>query len=180
LDSSFTYYEFATADITSQSSLNSSGYNGADAFLFGRSPTSFTASRDIAVGRNKLDRFFAGVFVSPSTGDATVSTVNEPSDGNYLTYESALQIGDSGAPLMVDSGSGELTIVGINWFIATLGGDDINGHTYVGNYDSEIQSFINANPVPESATYALLVGLLSTFIISIKRYRESSHAEMKS
>jgi hypothetical protein len=72
---------------------------------------------------------------------------------------------------MVDSGAGKLTMVGINWFNGTSGGDDINGHTYVGNYDAAIQSFIDANPVPEPATYALLAGLLATMAISVKRRR---------
>jgi hypothetical protein len=70
---------------------------------------------------------------------------------------------------MVDSGSGELTIVGINWFVGTLGTSDINGHTYVGNYDEDIQAFIDANVVPEPAIYSLAAGLLSVMAASIRR-----------
>lgn len=175
LDSNFTFYDFATENISSApggpDSFSSSIYNDADAFVFGRSETAFSVSQDIAVGANKLDTFYTGVTVSPSTGDVVISTIDSLGDTNYLTSEAALQGGDSGAPLMVQSGVGELTIVGINWFVGTADGDDINGHTYVGNYDATIQSFIDANPVPEPATYALLTGVLATMATFVQRRR---------
>ena len=65
-----------------------------------------------------------------------------------------MQTGDSGAPMMVEN-SGSLTLVGINWFIGDSNNNSLNGFSY-GNYSGEIESFINANPVPElSATESI-------------------------
>lgn len=172
LDDNFTFYDFATEDITtgpSRDDFLSSEYNGANAFMFGRSETSYSTSQDIAVGMNKLDNFIEDQTLSPSTGDTILSTVDTTTDRNYVDYEASLQTGDSGAPMMVDDGSGELTVVGINWFNGTLNGDDVNGYSYVGNYDEDIQDFIDANPVPEPALYGVCLGLLAISIPVTRR-----------
>lgn len=177
LGSSFSFYDFATDDTTndntgggpfganSESFVNSPYYQ-ADAYMFGRSPTSFPISQDMAVGRNRLDTWFDDATAAGTTDDAMGAAYNAPGDANYLQYEALLKSGDSGGPMMVDTGNGQMTIVGMNWFTTTA---DVNGFSYVGNYDAEIQSYIDANPIPEPQTYSLLVGLMILSLTSSRR-----------
>jgi hypothetical protein len=172
LDDNFSFYDFATEDITLDRSPDNfifSEYHNATAFVFGRSETNYSTSQDIAVGMNKLDNFIKNQTVSPSTGDTILSTVNASTDPGYVEYETSLQTGDSGAPLMIDSGTGELTIVGINWFTGELNEEDVNGYSYVGNYDEEIQAFIDANAVPEPTFYSICLGLFATLLPATRR-----------
>ena len=170
--SAYTFYDFATEDITGVSggpgSFSESIYDGANAYVFGRSDSTFPTSQDMAVGRNVLDRFSSSVFAADNTGDAIAATDDRP-DG--VTFESQLEVGDSGGPLFVENTSGGLTIVGINWFVGTRGGEDILGATYVGNYDEEIQAFIDANVVPEPSTFALYAGFACGVLLVRRRRR---------
>ena len=106
-----------------------------------------------------MDRWYSSISISGSTDAAIASVVNNSGDANYVTHEAQLQSGDSGAPMFIDNGSGGLTMVGINWFIGNDGTNDLNGQSYLGNYDTEIQDFIEANTVPEMRHLALLFGL---------------------
>ena len=165
-------YDFATEDITSLSEFNNSVYADATASLFGRSPTSTgyggLVLTDHAVGENVLDIWFDSITVSGTTDDALGAIRDIPTDPNYLTYETFLQNGDSGGPVfVVDAGVPKL--VGVNWFIAEVDIDprapfedlrDATGFSYVGNYDVEIQAFIDANPVPEPSTLVLVSAAL--------------------
>jgi V8-like Glu-specific endopeptidase len=174
LSSNSAYYDFATDDTNnnntggggpfganSESFINSPYYN-TNAYVMGVSPSIFSTSQDIAVGLNKLDQWFDSVDVSGTIDDAIGSTVDSSGDPNYLTYEARMQDGDSGAPMFVEDGNGGLTLVGLNWFIGTSGTDDVNGQSYLGNYDEEIQLYIDANAVPEPSTLLLcLVGLMT-------------------
>lgn len=166
LGAGFSFYNFATGNIASLDSgaystrFTSSPYYLADAYLLGRSPSAFAVSQGMAIGRNRLDQWFDAVTGSGTTDDALASRVDASGEANYLPNEAYLQEGDSGAPLMVETSPGELTIVGINWFIASGNGSNYNGASYVGNYDVEIQNFIDANPVPELRRAALLLGLV--------------------
>jgi len=173
LPSGFSFYDFATEDITntktfpfadSESFVNSP-YNGANAYVFGRSPTSFPSSQNMAVGRNVLDQFFANSNAAGNTGDA-IGATDDGSNGE--THEAMLVSGDSGGPLFVENGAGGLTIVGINWFVATSGGDDIFGASYLGNYDEDIQAFIDANLVPEPSSFALLL-IVAGGLLTLRR-----------
>jgi len=175
LPSSYAVYDFATEDITSAligpDSFRNSSLNGLNAYLFGRSPSSFPKGQDMAVGRNRLDRWFDSASAEGTTDDAIGSNVESAGDSGFVSYESLLEVGDSGAPLFVEDGQGGLTLVGTNWFV-TAGGD-ANGQAYVGNYDTEIQNFIDAN-VPEPGSFALLAGLgagiLSLFRRRLRRF----------
>ena len=181
LGDDFSFYDFATEDIPDFSSFLNSSYAGANAYLVGRSPTNtFPKDQQFAVGRNRLDAWFGEVDNTGGStgniGDAIGSVVQGSGDTGFVPSEAFLQPGDSGAPLFVDSGMGDLTIVGINWFTSNTeadgSGDDLNGQTYVGNYDLEIQAFIDANPVPEPGTTGALLALgIVAYTLAIRRRR---------
>lgn len=176
LSNAYKSYDFSTEDITSTStgpnSFTRSDIFLQNAFILGRSPTAFSTSQDLAVGRNVLDNF-GNVTVSGTTDLAVISTVNDSGDPNYVTHEAKLLTGDSSAPMFVDNGSGGLTMVGINWFTGNDGSNDLNGYSYVGNYDIEIQNYIDANTVPEMKHFGLFVGLaLAIRIIRRRRPTE--------
>lgn len=172
LSSDYTWYDIASDPINILNDFNNSPYHDADAYLFGRSPSSFTVSQDMAIGRNKLDSFATNQEVNGTTDHALIAYNNVTGDTNYLTDEAQLQTGDSGAPMMVEN-AGSLTLVGINWFIGTDSNNDLlNGFSYVGNYSSDIETFINANPVPElSATGIYMALFLITLGIGSRRIR---------
>ncbi|WP_158279806.1 PEP-CTERM sorting domain-containing protein [Coraliomargarita sinensis] len=170
LPSGFTFYDFATEDIVNNGDLQNSPYNGANAYILGRSPTGWPTSQNMAVGRNVLDGFQSSVTAPGGTGSAFEATDDGASG---VTYEAMLQGGDSGAPLFVENSQGGLTIVGINWYIRNS--STILGATYVGNYDDQdtngndgIQTFIDANPVPEPSTVAFLLTVASG-VLALRR-----------
>lgn len=111
------------------------------------------------MGRNLIDRWCGSVTVSGTTDSKLVSVVDSSGDASYVTHEAHLQSGDSSAPMFIDDGSGALTMVGINWFIGNDGSDDLNDQRYLGNYDTEIQNYIDANVVPEMQHYGLFLSL---------------------
>jgi hypothetical protein len=179
LPSSYAFYDYASAtfDPTGFSAgtvgeAPGAPYYDQNAFIFGRSPTNWVTENDIAVGRNVLDRW---VVDAAGTHDAIAAIRDSSGDTNYSSSEAYLQTGDSGGPLMVDNGSGGLTIVGLNWFINTLeDGSQINGFSYLGNYSDDIDAYIAAHPVPEPRQVALLLGLFAV-LISIQRRNLRRH-----
>lgn len=179
LPSSYTYYSIATESISSTpgpNSFNSSVYNGANAYVLGRSPTTWPTAQNIAVGRNKLDRFFSNIEVDSESGDAIGATINETGDANYVTFEAQLQPGDSGGPLFVEDGSGTLALVGINWFTgSSSAGDELFGAAYLGNYSTEINSWVATHTIPEPRFYALGFGFIAFFWILYRR--RSNHSQ---
>jgi len=148
--------------------------NAIGVYMFGRSPSSLATPLDMAVGRNVMDTFEADFSVSsPSaTGDAGITTDNDPGDFFYVDYESQLASGDSGGPVMAIDG-GELTIVGVNWFIGSNGGgQDLSGFSYLPNYATEIEEFISSNsvsPVPEPALFGLALGCGGLAMVGLRR-----------
>jgi hypothetical protein len=169
LPSGFSFYDFATEDISTgpgsgPDSFSQSSYNEANAYVFGRSPTSFPSSQNIAVGRNVLDNFVLRT-VGANSGASIEATSGGTGD---VPFEAMLEGGDSGGPLFVENGAGELTIVGVNWLVTTSGGDDIFGASYLGNYDEDIQAFIEANLVPEPSSFALLL-IVAGGLLTLRR-----------
>lgn len=158
LPSNFSFFDFATEDINNSFTFAKSSYSGTNAYVFGRSLISWPTSQKMAVGRNELDRFFEGVTAAGNTGDV-IGATDDRDAVNAVTYEAMLEVGDSGAPLFVENAEGGLTIVGTNWFTGTSDTDDIFGASYLGNYDEDIQSFVDANAVPEPANTALLLSV---------------------
>lgn len=173
LPASYAYYDFATENLETFDGpgpedewFTSSPYYNQDAYLFGRSPTDWAdTAQDMAVGRNKLDGWVSDV---EDTHDAILAGLDSSGDANFLAGEALLQVGDSGGPLIIDDGAGNLTIVGLNWF-NEFGGVDLNGFSYVGDYASEIQNYLDLNSVPEVKHFALLSGILMLLFCSSSR-----------
>lgn len=169
LPGGYAYYDFATEDIWNLSQFALSPYAGENAFLFGRSSTAWPISQDMAVGRNVLDVWYDEI----SSGvDAIGSVVNITGDTNYVTYEAYLQGGDSGGGMFVDDGTGDLKLVGINWFISTIGTKNGNGQSYVGNYNTEISAFVAAHQIPEPSALVLLLWACIPLACSLRPKRK--------
>ena len=178
-------YSFASTPISNKTDFISSPYAGANAFMFGRSPANFLSPKDVAVGRNVLDDWFDGVTDTFGTTDDLLAAVeNESSDPNFVSYEAFNELYDSGGPLFVDDGNGDLLLIGTNWLTGTSTGvygngplpveRSLSGFTYVGNYATEIQTFIDANPIPEPASVAFTMGWVIALSVFLRRgYRFS-------
>lgn len=169
LPSSIALYDYATESIDTQTDAQNSPYWQENAFMFGLAGRFYPDDQsgeprttDMATGRNVLDRWYPDTSFGGSTADAWGAIYNSSGDANYIQYESFLQDHDSAGPMFVDLDGvdgGPLTLTGINWLIGTdAGGADVSVFTYVGNYATEIQDFIDNNPVPEPTT-ALLFGV---------------------
>jgi hypothetical protein len=178
LPAGFSFFDFATEDInrtgvgSPPGSFNGSPYAGANAYVFGRSPSSWPASQDMAVGRNVLEDFQLNRTVDGAGAGDSIEAVDDRPGG--VEFESMLETGDSGAPLFVENSSGSLTLVGINWFVSTGGTEDFFGASYLGNFDEDIQAFIDANAVvPEPAAYALWIGASALVSSTLRRRRKS-------
>ncbi len=132
-------------------------------FMGGISPSGITygsASRNQVIGTNRIEGFAAGVGANiPGASDIVYTVGNQSGDSffgyNHTTYETQLNGGDSGSPLLAFSGS-NLIVVGTALGIGT---GDIDGgpgvasrgysaYTYTGNYTSAISSYISAVPEP--------------------------------
>lgn len=116
-------------------------------FVVGRSPGDYSTELDMAVGRNVLDVLKRNVTAASSTGPAVEVTRNVSGEPNYVDDETAAQGGDSGGPLFFAEGSGNLLLVGIAWYrLTTLPGG--TGFTPVGDYTTEVNSFLSTNGLP--------------------------------
>lgn len=173
LTSDYTYYDFATEDITSEAGFYGSTYYLEEAFMFGRSKTtSWPTSQDMAVGKNKLDLWWEPPIEGSDPDhpfdpdDPAIGAFRDPppppDTGNFVDSEACVQPGDSGGGMFVANGS-KLTLVGLNWFVGNdeLGNPVASGFSYVGNYDAEIQAFLDLHSVPEPARLAVVSALLA-------------------
>lgn len=159
LPASYAEYPFATEDIDesypiedSERFANSPWYQ-AEAYLVGRSPTSRPTDQNQAVGRNVLSN--KGNLDSGTIG----GTDNRPGG---LDDEAMLEPGDSGGPLFAKNNAGEITLLGTNW---TVGSNTFSA-AYLGNFDAEVQNFVDAHTIPEPGSALLLLpGLLGGLLI---------------
>ncbi len=160
-------YEYAATPITTSAELLLSPYFNELVYMTGRSPTSQTSSRDQAFGTN-ITSGFVGDSTAAGLGSVDAFRLEYDSPGGTI-YESFLQGGDSGAPLLFDNGNGGLTLLGVNSFIATSnpGGDPIASFvSYTGNDATEISAFIAQAAVPEPVATAMILALgLATLVI---------------
>lgn len=157
LPSGYVVYEFATENIVTEADFIASVYHDENAFLIGQSPNAYIPSQDVAAGRNVLDGWDESVTALGATGPAITSDI-ETEDFD-VTYEAGVVVGDSGAPLFVDlDGDNTLRLLGTNWY-NDFDDDDVqilNGFAYLGNYSTQIQNYIDANPVPEPSGITVL------------------------
>lgn len=156
----YAVYEFATENITNDGEFTLSPYHDKNAYMLGQSPN-YSGLLDIAVGKNVVDDW------SNSTPDGLLTTM----DGD-IDFEAELVAGDSGAPLFVDMNEGDtdytLRLLATNWFVGSVNGNNINGFTYLGNYDAQIQAIIDANPIPEPGT-AIALCIAGTILTRRRR-----------
>lgn len=153
VDSNYAFYDIGLTPSLVQNS-----------YMVGRSVNSYTTTQNIAVGRNVLDST-ATFTVAGATGTAILATYNETGG---VAYESLVQSGDSGAPMFTTDLSNELTIVGTNWFVGTVGTVDTSGFTDLSSDRGAIQTIIAANAVPETTSIAML-SLASLMLITYRK-----------
>jgi|TARA_B110000908_G_scaffold78517_1_gene94236 hypothetical protein len=167
LPDGYGYYDIWNAPFSSEAPVQITGPN---VLTFGRSEGDYAVTQDVAVGQNNLNLFFPSQTIGGATGDAGAMTF----DDSALTYESQFGLGDSGAPVMLVVG-GNLTMVGVNWFVGSIdaGATEISGFTYLPNYQSEIQTYIDGNLemiiVPEPPASAFFLGLSALGLVFKRR-----------
>ena len=166
LPDGYTYYDVLNSPLSSEDPVSITGPN---VLTFGRSAGDYAVTQDVAVGQNNLNLFFPSQNVAGATGDAGLMTFDDPG----LAFESQFAVGDSGAPAMVLV-NGNLTIVGVNWYVGSFNeGPSFSAVTFLPNYQSEIQAYIDANPevatVPESSAGTLFFGLSALGVVLRRR-----------
>jgi hypothetical protein len=141
LPENYTYYSYATETLsTSPPSWNNYPYRNKIHYHIGRSARSHPATQDIAVGQNIVDGRAHDPVVGGSDANGTALLCAQDAEGtsNFVPYETMGQGGDSGGPLLIDTGDGTLKLVGIAWFITS---SPATGFTAVGNYATDIATF---------------------------------------
>lgn len=167
LPDGYAYYDVLNSPFNSEGPVSITGPN---VLTFGRSDGNYAVIQDMAVGQNNMNLFFPSQTVGGATGDAGLMTFDDPG----LTYESQFGLGDSGAPAMVLE-NGNLTIVGVNWFIGSFNEDatPFSGVTFLPNYQTEIQAYIDENPeliaVPEFPFSSFFLGLSALGLVFRRR-----------
>ncbi len=176
---SIAWYPFADVPIETVQDFYDN-YANDYAYMTGISPTAagYGASNltDMAVGNNRLEGFLWDV-TAGSTGDVLALVQNEPGDGvygyTYETYESFLQSGDSGSPLLLPSAGG-LQMAGTAWAISNVEIAEgvlrpISIYTYTGNYATAIDGYRDVYLVPEPSTAGVLLCLQVLALLSRRR-----------
>lgn len=177
---STTIYSFDTTTLTANSTANifgtnynvSTSLNGTDTYMTGRSPATNPNNFDQAYGTNRIDTTI--IQANPAgLGTGDYIQLNNDTFFNVTTYEAGAVVGDSGAPLFVDNGSGGLTLYGVNSFV----GQDGSGNTtstfvsHTGRYETQLNNAITnfAAQIPEPSS-ALLCGLAGfSFLLHRRR-----------
>lgn len=161
VDPSITVYSFATDEYMGDPPTNTGtffntdpsqvGIVGQRALVFGRSQTDFpNVTTDQAVGENLVLGYSENVnFLSNTDNDAIIFENDAIGSANFLTHESYVQSGDSGAPtFLIDSATNELVLLGVNSFRldgAAPSTFQSTGVTYTGNLVNEINAILSAN-----------------------------------
>lgn len=170
-------YDFATIDLSAATFLTSAYYKD-NVLMSGISPTTtgYGASgyTNQAVGQNQSEGFDDDLSHGGATGNVIITVKNQPGDSTYgytyRTYEAQAASGDSGSPLF-STDTAEPTLLGIAWAIGTTDIDpsplgtatrDITIYSYTGQHTAAIQTFYDANVVPEPSALMLL-GIAALF-----------------
>ncbi|QDV63207.1 PEP-CTERM sorting domain-containing protein [Crateriforma conspicua] len=181
LPEAITDYAFATEMLSgpSEALVSAGTYQGVTAFTFGRSQAVHPATRDQAVGQNRITGYVENVdFLGNSDNDSLLMQRDDPGDTNFVTYESFFQGGDSGGPTFVDD-SGQLVLIGTNAFRYDaddpFAEDPITGSgiNYIANQSAFINQYIEAAAVPEPSSLALLTGVTALMVRCRKRKSSS-------
>lgn len=154
-------------------------------FVFGTSdivPGSYPGAAGYTnqrVGRNRVggpvlaNGYIENVVLSGFDGtnmDALLLHKNGPTEANFVQYEAWMQAGDEGAPVFMEEG-GKLTFLGTNLYDWPLP-LTITAVSFAGNSAATIDSFIQANTVPEPMTiFAVMAGAGTLGWHSLKKGR---------
>ena len=174
---------FAIAtEMLNSGNFASSSYASAHAFVVGRSPSTHPVVQDMTVGQNVVvgygenDVFRSGLGSNVDSLSFVFDRQNLIAglpNPDYVDFESHLEVGDSGAPLLV-ARDGELVLIGVNSFITQA--DNLVSHaSYVGNESDEIHQYVqhclSQIPEPESQTMFLFL-----FIVAFLKQRNRREA----
>jgi hypothetical protein len=167
-------YAVAPWAIADEAAFQASPLYLQNSWMWGLSPTDYSDTTvDMALGRNKLDGWMNDRVEGASTNDVTIAKWDASGDANFVSSEAYLRSGDSGGPMFVLGGGGDLVLAGINWSI-NEGGVQNSVFTYTGSYAGEIQDFIDANPVPEPCGTPLGAFLAAVALFGRRRGRSSA------
>ncbi len=152
--------------------------NGPTVFLGGISPSlSFSNATSLTIGTNTVEAVQENSIIGAVSNSIALLTFrNEVGDAgfNVTAFESDLNGGDSGSPLLTEV-NGELVLLGLGSGSGSvdLGGDigsrDTSIFSFTGNYSDEIQDFIDINAVPEPSTTVLMLLVLPSLFLRQRR-----------
>ena len=161
-------YSFASTPLVDNLAFAASDYFYDDAFQSGNTGTRTGYGASIvtrhAVGENQIEGYDPALNFGSKTGAVFITVENETGDVGFVKtiHEAQVVGGDSGSPLFRDDGAGGLELSGIAWLAGTTGsGVDerrVSVYSYLGNYHTQIQNYIDAHPVPEPSL-GFLAGL---------------------
>lgn len=147
--------------------LDSTGFEssilaGREVFMIGRNSDTQSLLANLAAGKNRIDQWIPGGTFTGIAPDTIGAVEDLSGDPGYLPFEALVQQYDSGAPLLADV-DGNLTLVGINWYLVQNYDLDphpvktrirnLSGFSYVGNYAPEIQGIITAFAIDATSGY---------------------------
>ena len=121
--------------------------------VFGVSPTdSSDVTTDQAIGENLVLGFSENViFGSNTDNDSIILQKDAAGSNNFLTHETHVRGGDSGAPnFLIDSATNQLVLIGVNSFKLDGAAPSTflsTGVTYTGNQVDEMNAIIEANAI---------------------------------
>jgi hypothetical protein len=136
------------------------------------------------IGTNRIEAFFEDVTADGASGvsDVLVTVANQPGDSMFgfstTTFETQLNGGDSGSPLLVISGA-NLLVAGTALGVGTgdidpgagVAARGFSAYTYTGSYAPLIQNYIAISAVPEPAV-SIFPAILAFAMIHRERRRK--------
>jgi hypothetical protein len=149
--------------IASEAEFDASPLAGAEVFMIGRWENTPSLLANVAVGRNKLDRWYPAGGLGGNEGPIFLALQDLPSDNDYFVeHEAAVDSYDSGGPVIVDLG-GIPTVIGLNWYkyvdipVSWRKGKPVSrngsGFSVVGDHADGIQGVIDGFAIDATAGY---------------------------
>ena len=145
-------------------------FQNVNAYMVGRSPESFPPNQSQAIGRNKITGFAENAKFGSSDNDSLIMAYDAMGSSDYVTFETRLVSGDSGAPFFVES-NGNLLLLGTNAFRIDIGTTPVgSGINYIGNQSSFISDFVAINAVPEPSSLFLgATAAIAGYVVNRRR-----------